>query len=74
MPVGSIPGGDNSGDEDCLFLNVYSPENATNLPILVWIRKSIHLFLRTLNLVFSASSCVWKFTVAENMCAEGTLD
>ncbi|THX35267.1 carboxylesterase type B [Aureobasidium pullulans] len=24
-------------DEDCLFLNVYAPENATNLPVLVWI-------------------------------------
>lgn len=23
--------------EDCLFLNVYSPTNATNLPVLVWI-------------------------------------
>jgi carboxylesterase type B len=25
------------GNEDCLFLNVYAPENATNLPVLVWI-------------------------------------
>ena len=23
--------------EDCLFLNVYAPQNATNLPVLVWI-------------------------------------
>jgi carboxylesterase type B len=23
--------------EDCLFLSVYSPANATNLPVLVWI-------------------------------------
>jgi carboxylesterase type B len=23
--------------EDCLFLNVYSPANASNLPVLVWI-------------------------------------
>ncbi|KAH0282528.1 carboxylesterase type B [Aureobasidium namibiae CBS 147.97] len=26
-----------AGDEDCLFLNVYAPENATDLPVLVWI-------------------------------------
>ncbi|OLN82736.1 Lipase 4-like protein 4 [Colletotrichum chlorophyti] len=25
------------GDEDCLFLNVYAPANATNLPVMVWI-------------------------------------
>lgn len=25
------------GDEDCLFLNVQSPSNAANLPVLVWI-------------------------------------
>jgi len=23
--------------EDCLFLNVYAPQNASNLPVLVWI-------------------------------------
>ncbi|KAK1828639.1 acetylcholinesterase [Podospora conica] len=26
-----------SGNEDCLFLNVYAPANARNLPVLVWI-------------------------------------
>ncbi|KAJ4298955.1 hypothetical protein N0V90_004198 [Kalmusia sp. IMI 367209] len=26
-----------TGDEDCLFLNVYAPRNATGLPVLVWI-------------------------------------
>lgn len=25
------------GSEDCLFLNVYAPSNASNLPVLVWI-------------------------------------
>ncbi|KAK5654329.1 hypothetical protein OQA88_7507 [Cercophora sp. LCS_1] len=25
------------GDENCLFLNVYAPSNATNLPVVVWI-------------------------------------
>jgi carboxylesterase type B len=25
------------GDEDCLFLNVYAPANASSLPVLVWI-------------------------------------
>ncbi len=43
-PCDRSPGGDNSGDEDCLFLNVYSPQNATNLPVLVWIRKSLVYF------------------------------
>ena len=28
--------GNGYGDEDCLFLNVYSPANATDLPVLVW--------------------------------------
>lgn len=28
-----IPG----GDEDCLFLNVFAPPGAKNLPVLVWI-------------------------------------
>ena len=31
------PGFDYTGDEDCLFLSVYAPQNATNLPVLVWI-------------------------------------
>lgn len=28
-----------AGDEDCLFLNVYAPPDAKDLPVLVWIRK-----------------------------------
>ncbi|KAJ1023601.1 hypothetical protein NDA16_003218 [Ustilago loliicola] len=24
-------------DEDCLFLNVFAPQNATNLPVMVWV-------------------------------------
>ena len=31
------PGYKFTGDEDCLFLSVYAPQNATNLPVLVWI-------------------------------------
>jgi carboxylesterase type B len=27
------------GDEDCLFLNVYAPPGASDLPVFVWIRK-----------------------------------
>lgn len=27
------------GNEDCLYLNVYAAPNATNLPVMVWIRK-----------------------------------
>ena len=26
-----------TGNEDCLFLSVYAPPNATDLPVLVWI-------------------------------------
>lgn len=26
--------------EDCLFLNVYAPQNASSLPVLVWIHVS----------------------------------
>lgn len=33
LVVGPLP----SGSEDCLFLNVYAPQNATGLPVLVWI-------------------------------------
>ena len=29
------------GDEDCLFLNVYAPPGARNLPVFFWIR-TIH--------------------------------
>jgi carboxylesterase type B len=29
------------GDEDCLYLNVYASPNATNLPVMVWIREFI---------------------------------
>lgn len=37
-PQAPIPSGFNfTGNEDCLFLNVYSPQNATNLPVLVYI-------------------------------------
>ena len=28
------------GNEDCLFLNVYAPANATGLPVFVYIRES----------------------------------
>lgn len=34
----SVPGVPNiPGNEDCLFLNVYAPENARGLPVLVYI-------------------------------------
>jgi carboxylesterase type B len=44
ISFGQMPGlekemgaGDYEASEDCLFLNVQSPVNATNLPVLVWI-------------------------------------
>lgn len=34
----AVPGNDFiPGDEDCLYLNVYAPAHADNLPVLVWI-------------------------------------
>ena len=37
-PDAPIPAGYNfTGNEDCLFLSVYAPQNKTNLPVLVWI-------------------------------------
>lgn len=32
-----VSGFNYTGNEDCLFLSVYAPQNATNLPVLVWI-------------------------------------
>jgi len=32
-----VPAGAVAGDEDCLFLNVWSPPNATNLPVMLWV-------------------------------------
>jgi carboxylesterase type B len=32
MPAGGL------GDEDCLSLSVFAPEDAVNLPVMVWIR------------------------------------
>ncbi|USP82825.1 carboxylesterase type B [Curvularia clavata] len=38
-PVAPARGGAQgiTGSEDCLFLNVFAPQNATDLPVLVWI-------------------------------------
>jgi hypothetical protein len=36
------------GDEDCLFLNVYAPPGASDLPVFVWIRKLLLLSTRPL--------------------------
>lgn len=39
LPAALLPGVVNwtVASEDCLFLNIYAPSNATNLPVLVWI-------------------------------------
>jgi hypothetical protein len=33
---------DPNNSEDCLYLSVYAPQNASNLPVLVWIRKILY--------------------------------
>lgn len=33
------------GDEDCLYLNVYATPNASNLPVLLWIRMHLTVIL-----------------------------
>ena len=39
-PQSPIASGFNfTGNEDCLFLSVYAPQNATDLPVLVWIHE-----------------------------------
>lgn len=38
----SAPGFSYNGTEDCLFLSVYAPQDKTNLPVFVWIRKLDH--------------------------------
>lgn len=34
------PGSGYTSNEDYLFLNVYTPIKAKNLPLLIWIRKT----------------------------------
>lgn len=38
-----------SGDEDCLFLSVYAPQNATQLPVLVYIREVFYVNYKSIN-------------------------
>lgn len=37
-----------TGTEDCLFLSVYSPANASNLPVFVWMYVVCELAIRSL--------------------------
>lgn len=37
------------GNEDCLFLNVYAPPDASDLPVFIWIRKLRLLFAQPLS-------------------------
>jgi hypothetical protein len=47
------------GDEDCLFLSVFSPQNAKDLPVMVWIRKCSQRLDSTLILILSRWRRVW---------------
>lgn len=41
-PPAPLPANYNyTGSEDCLFLSVYSPKNATNLPVWFWIHGGV---------------------------------
>lgn len=35
--TGNVAAASSAVSEDCLFLDIYAPSNATNLPVLVWI-------------------------------------
>lgn len=37
-----------SSSEDCLFLNVYTPQNATSLPVFVYIHGGGQFFMKLL--------------------------
>lgn len=37
------------GDEDCLFLSVYAPQNASQLPVLVYIREKFYMNSKSIN-------------------------
>ncbi|SDU07199.1 carboxylesterase/lipase family protein [Halopseudomonas salegens] len=43
-PQSDINTGAVQGDEDCLFLNVYAPEQAAGLPVMVWIHGGAFVF------------------------------
>src|SRR4051794_29374989 len=42
--VGGVPGmGVDAQDEDCHFLNVWAPEGASGLPVMVWIHGGAYV-------------------------------
>ncbi len=43
-PQTSLMTGQPQGDEDCLFLNVYTPDQAEDLPVMVWIHGGAFVF------------------------------
>lgn len=48
------------GDEDCLYLNVYAPSNATNLPVFFWIRTFLSIISDT-QLISLRRRWLWPF-------------
>ena len=47
--AGSTEGVYYVGDEDCLFLSVYAPQNASQLPVLVYIREKFYMNFKSIN-------------------------
>ena len=43
-PQSDISTGAVQGNEDCLFLNVYAPADAENLPVMVWVHGGAFIF------------------------------
>lgn len=52
-----------NGSEDCLYLNVYAPENAENLPVLYWIHGGANNGGSSSNPVYDGSQLASKYDV-----------
>jgi hypothetical protein len=66
------------GNEDCLFLNVYAPANATDLPVFFWIRKFAiyyidRIFTHFLEMVAGTLSSALKASIQPSLSPRTTM-